>query len=79
MDSMASRIGFGTVHWGKAGEETPRFEDGREEMRRGEEEWEEHTAGEGESGGGRRKARRVEGREKGKEPGKDEDETCLEK
>lgn len=32
-----------------------------------------------ESGGGRRKVRRVEVREKGKGPGKDEDETCLEK
>ena len=56
------------VHWGKAGEERPRFRDGREEIAR-----------EGESGGGRKKVRRVEGREKGKEPGKDEDETCSEK
>lgn len=38
MDSTATRIGFGTVHWGKAGEERPRSVDGREEMRRGEEE-----------------------------------------
>ena len=42
------------VHWGKAGEERPRFKDGREEIAR-----------EGESGGGRKKVRRVEGREKG--------------
>lgn len=67
MDSMASRICFGTMGWMSIGERQEK-KDGREEIAR-----------EGESGGGRRKVRRVEGREKGEEPGKDEDETCLEK
>ena len=53
--------------WMSIGERQEK-KDGREEIAR-----------EGESGGGRRKVRRVEGREKGEEPGKDEDETCLEK
>ena len=44
---------------GKAGGERPRFKDGREEMRRGEEEQEEQIAMEWESGGGRKKARGI--------------------
>ena len=76
---MASRICFGTMGWMSTGERQEKRDQGREEMRRGEEEWEEQIARDGESGGGRRKVRRVEVREKGKGPGKDEDETCLEK
>ncbi|XP_073652184.1 calcium-binding protein 5 isoform X3 [Tursiops truncatus] len=45
------------VYLGKAGGERPRFKDGREEMRRGEEKQEEEIAVEWESGDGRKKER----------------------
>lgn len=67
------------VYLGKAGGERPRFKDGREEMRRGEEKQEENIAMEWESGAGRKKVRGVDGSKKGRETGKDEDEMCFKK
>lgn len=44
---MASRICFGTMGWMSTGERQEKRDQGREEMRRGEEEWEEQIARDG--------------------------------